>query len=277
MPDQTENSEQKARTEVLQLKSWEEFAERVHGFDDPSRSAWNEIWYRGQGDADWPLSTTLERRSTIRSVREYLHMIIGIQPEIETFTEREFHIPALGEVDEQCGDYDRFPQFLRQSGTYLAHLRHGGFPSPMLDWSGSPFVAAYFAFSRARHNGNVAVFAYQARPNRSRSHGSDVPNIISFGPLIKTHRRHFRQQSRYTVCARFSLEEGWRFVPHEEVFGQKDEREQDLLWKMTIPAGERQKALRYFDQFNLNEYTLFDTEEGLLEMLANRVMDLRGR
>jgi hypothetical protein len=35
------------------------------------------------------------------------------------------------------------------------------------------------------------------------------------------------------------------------------------------------KALRYFDKFNLNEFTLFDSEEALLEMLAMRVFDMR--
>ena len=50
---------------------------------------------------------------------------------------------------------------------------------------------------------------------------------------------------------------------------------QDLLWKITIPANERVEVLRFFDKVNLNEFTLFDTEEGLLEMLAMRVLDLR--
>jgi hypothetical protein len=67
----------------------------------------------------------------------------------------------------------------------------------------------------------------------------------------------------------------WLFVPHESVFGVKAYEQQDLLWKITLPAGERLKAMRYFDKVNLNEFTLFDTEEGLLEMLAVRVMDMR--
>jgi hypothetical protein len=58
------------------------------------------------------------------------------------------------------------------------------------------------------------------------------------------------------------------------VFGMKD-NPHDWLWKMTIPAKERLKALRYFDKFNLNEFTLFDNEEGLLEMLAMRKIDMR--
>jgi hypothetical protein len=44
---------------------------------------------------------------------------------------------------------------------------------------------------------------------------------------------------------------------------------------MTLPASERLKVLRFCDKVNLNEFTLFDTEEGLLEMQAMRVFDLR--
>jgi hypothetical protein len=34
-------------------------------------------------------------------------------------------------------------------------------------------------------------------------------------------------------------------------------------------------ALRHLDKFNLNDFTLFDSEESLLEMLAMRVIDMR--
>jgi FRG domain len=178
------------------------------------------------------------------------------------------------DIEKTCREYDRFEWLFRDSATYLAHLRHGGFPSPLLDWTRSPYVAAYFAFSRVRHDHDVAVYAYRERPNNMKIGGSDSPQIISFGPVIKTHKRHFRQQSRYTVCTRF--EQGqWSFVPHDSVFDVRDHLQRDLLWKITLPASERRKALEFFDKTNLNEFTLFDSEEGLLEMLAARVIDMR--
>ena len=69
----------------------------------------------------------------------------------------------------------------------------------------------------------------------------------------------------------------WSFVPHDSVFEIRDHLQQDLLWKVTIPAGEHRKAIEFFDKVNLNDFTLFDTEGGLLEMLATRAIDKRER
>jgi hypothetical protein len=55
----------------------------------------------------------------------------------------------------------------------------------------------------------------------------------------------------------------WYFTPHDSAFGMKDNLQQDLLWKFTVPPKDRQKALRYFHKFNLNE------------MLAANVIDMR--
>jgi hypothetical protein len=183
-------------------------------------------------------------------------------------------MPSLQELEQFCRQYDSFDQNFRGLATYLAHLRHGGFPSPLLDWTLSPYVAAYFAFHSARHDRDVAIYAYREWASRFKVGGSDDPHIVSFGPIFRTHKRHFRQQSRYTACVQFD-DGKWHFKPHDEVFGQKDQLQQDLLWKMTIPASERPKVLRFCDKVNLNEFTLFDSEEGLLEMEAMRVFDLR--
>jgi hypothetical protein len=269
--------EARSHTTNKQLTSWKAFQEYVATLEDPARKAWDEVWFRGQSDAEWPLSTSLERRSKeTLAVANYFNLISEIQPAIETFTGGQFSTPDGLEVGGTCHDSEvlGLEQLLRSHATYLAHLRHGGFPSPLLDWTGSPYVAAYFAFHHAVEEGDVAIYAYRERTDNFKITGINEPRIVSFGPLIKTHKRHFRQQSRYTACVKF--ENGrWSFAAHDSVFGQKNYLKQDLLWKITIPASERLKVLRFCDQVNLNEFTLFDTEEGLLEMQAMRVFDLR--
>ena len=264
------------RTTIWKLRNWEEFVEKIAEFDDADRDRWDETWFRGQSNAEWALDTTLERRSKQRrSVESYFELMRSIKPTVETFTGIDFTLPEPSEIRESQFDTMGFETMLRGSARYMAHLRHGAFPSPLLDWSHSPFVAAYFAFYDARHDGDVAVFAYRERPQNMKIGGIGIPQIISFGPKIKTHKRHFRQQSRYTACVRVDRDNKWYFEPHENVFGVQSQLQQDLLWKITIPARERRKALRFFDKVNLNEFTLFDTEEGLLEMLAVQEIDMR--
>ena len=259
---------------IIRTASWEEFEAEIKKFEDPTRKLWDEVWFRGQADSEWPLFTTLERRSPLLSaVSQYLHVISEIKPAVETFTGATFEAIKPQDIDNVSREYDRFQFSFAEGLTYMAHLRHGGFPSPLLDWTNSPYVAAYFAFARARHNGDVAIYAYHERPENFKVEGT-ASQIISFGPILKTHKRHFRQQSRYTICVAY-IDGQWHFTVHEGVFYQRDGLNQDLLWKITVPASERMKALRYFDKFNLNEFTLFDSEEGLLEMLATRVIDMR--
>jgi hypothetical protein len=91
------------RTTVRQLSSWEDFERLVTQFEDTARKPWDEVWFRGQADAQWPLHTTLERRSRkIRAVAAYLNVIAEIKPAIETFTGSEFHMPSRMDVEATC-------------------------------------------------------------------------------------------------------------------------------------------------------------------------------
>lgn len=66
----------------------------------------------------------------------------------------------------------------------------------------------------------------------------------------------------------------WNFARHGDVFARSD-RDQDLLWRFNIPSSERRKVLRLLDSHNLNAFSLFGSEESLIETLAFRELDLR--
>jgi len=97
-------------------------------------------------------------------------------------------------------------------------------------------------------------------------------NIHGLGPIVKTHRRHFRQQSRYTVCAEFIAGSGWQFARHQDVFDRADP-DQDQISKIIVPATERLKALSFLSTVNINAFSLFDSEESLMELLAFEHID----
>ena len=123
----------------------------------------------------------------------------------------------------------------------------------------------------------MSIFVYAEQPENIKMRGAE-PAIYCFGPIVRSHRRHFLQQSTYSICVSFELLEeaspSWRFASHEDVFAQND-KHQDLLWKFVIPSAERIKVLRHLNDYNLNALSLFGTEESLLETLAIRVMNFR--
>jgi hypothetical protein len=87
------------------------------------------------------------------------------------------------------------------------------------------------------------------------------------GPHVNTHRRHFLQQSEYTLCLGFDTE--WRFEQYHKVFDD-GLHQQGICWKITIPAAERVKVLQELDEYNVNSFSLFGSEESLMDTLATR-------
>jgi FRG domain len=232
----------------------------------------SKFLFRGQSDERWDLTTTLERRFP-RECKwsEYLHLIRSAAPEVETITGRLWQIPARAETRTWGGDYD---DEMRQlpAYDYWVYLRHHGFPSPLLDWTRSPYVAAFFAFRQTTAE-RVAIYCYQEASDGAKFGSSDRPHIHVHGPYVRSHPRHVLQQCTYTTCNLFK-DKAWSYSRHSSVFSF-DEKRQDRLWKFTIPASERMAVLRNLDEYNLNAYSLFSTEDALLETVALRELEFR--
>jgi hypothetical protein len=266
-------------TTEIEVKNWEECEAEILKIVKAHSTNLTGVWFRGQSDSEWRLDTTLERQTNRpdNPVAEYYRLIGVIKPTIETFTGSVWEIPTFDEVQEWASSYDFSLKLLVKDEIgygFLAHLRHQGFPSPLLDWTGSQYVAAYFAFADAQKSDRVAIYVFIERPKNIKSGGSNRPAIYGFGPIVKTHPRHFRQQSQYTICAEYVHPAGWKFVPHQNVFNLKTP-DQDLLWKIVIPASERVKVLGLLHKYNLNAFSLFDSEESLMKTLAVREIDLK--
>lgn len=266
--------------EQRSVDSWEEFTKELDElrqnkgeFKDANAST---FLFRGQRDSSWLLSTTLDRERERMLFRDYYLVIEKIRPQLESLTENTWSTPEYPEVEKLTETYDAFSLALwsgRCPGyAYMAYLRHHGFPSPLLDWTRSPYVAAYFAFNEAdeESNGRVSIYAFSERENKIS--GNQMPVVYLYGPYVKTHRRHFLQQSEYTFCVNFDKGE-WRFESYNKVF-EEGLHQQAICWKFTIPTSERRKVLKALDQYNLNTFSLFGSEESLLETLATREFDL---
>ncbi len=253
-------------TRLAQLKATREEARSSH-------LGVSKFLFRGHENADWNLATTLERLTNSDwSFSKYFELISRAKPQIESFTDRHWEFENLPKLREWASNYDNLKMSPFPAYDYLVYLRHHGFPSPLLDWTRSPYVAAYFAFTQPSTD-RVAIYVYWEDSGCGKSSSSNHPQLVSFGPYVKTHSRHFLQQSQYTISAKFKANE-WGFASHEEVFASGQEH-QDHLWKFTLPSSERKQVLKILDAHNLNTFSLFQNEEALLRTIATREVELR--
>lgn len=147
-------------------------------------------------------------------------MMRRVRPEIETYTERSWKMLDLPELEDLARDYDEFNQLLLS----------GRLPYD------------YFAFANARTSDSAAVYALVERMSSMKLGRSDRPNISVVRRYIQTHKRHYLQRSRHTICTQHDLSSGCQLVSNQKGF-DFGEAQQDVLWKIVIPASERTKVL----------------------------------
>lgn len=227
------------------------------------------LLFRGHSNASWELKTTLERYSPRQySMEDYYRVMLGVRPAVESFTEKSWNLRHEYTMDESI------PQ-QPQGYDFMVYLRHHGFPSPLLDWTRSPYVAAFFAFQLAQthEEESAAIYSFVEYYEGGKAGSLDEATIVGCGPYVTTHKRHFSQQSEYTYCKK---RVGGRYVycNHEEAFVRND-CGQDVLMKFVIPRFERAKVLEKLHLMNITAYSLFGSEEGLLATLAYQEIEKR--
>lgn len=254
--------------ETIDLDSWDAFEKSLPSFFDK----WNKRkkekhpivistpLFRGQSNSSWNLQTTLER-FTNRTFDEhdYYRTIRGVKPAVVSLTQKEWDLPEFRE--------DRIVP-VPTGYEFMVYLRHHGFPSPLLDWTRSPYVAAFFAFRSPQEpeSKRVAIYSFVEYPEGVRGYCAGSPIVHGLGPYVETHKRHYVQQCEYTVCVK-EVADKRVYCSHEAAFNDNSS-EQGALTKYTLPASERRKVLKNLQRMNVTAFSLFGIEESLMETLA---------
>jgi hypothetical protein len=253
----------------IKLSTFEEFEEKVQeqfkqvqDKRNTKKGYFSPILFRGHGNASWKLETTLERYSSKEmSTNKYYDIMRAVRPAVESWTENNW------QLDDEYRKKDDIPS-PPQGYEFMVYLRHYGFPCPLLDWTRSPYIAAFFAFHHIKENEHeAAIYSLIEYCGQGKIGRGGDARITGCGPYLRTHKRHFIQQSQYTFCVKELSGGKYVYCSHEEVVG-RDKYNQDVLVKYTIPWTERSKVLDKLLMMNITAHSLFSSEESLLSTLA---------
>ena len=255
--------------ELIELESFNKFIEAVDSFEDSTDVGDDYVSpriFRGHCDCAWKLETTLERYSDKEfSLSNYLRILDRCMPEIEVYTGKSWGKRlSAGTIVKDIQALHELPNFVE----FMIYMRHHGFPSQLIDWTGSPYIAAYFAYSKAITKNPVSIYVYHEFSEGSKSGLAAEATIKGLNPSIACDKRHHSQQAQYTICTQ-KIDDQSVICSHDKAFSRNDAH-QDILIKYTLPSEERDSVLKRLNSMNITSYTLFHDEDGLANSLAFR-------
>lgn len=213
--------------------------------------------YRGQ-QGRWPLRTRFHREERFDLVRYQMEDLRALRSRLSSLMAERYD---FGEAE----DY----------GAFLSLVQHHGYPTPLLDWTYSPFVAAFFAYrpigqrelTEAGDTGRVRIFAFDALAWSQRFPQLAIVRPVglhfSIVDLLGTGNvRMAPQQATSTVTNVDDIE---RYVAQKE-----SESGLTFLRAFDLPVSGRFTVMQHLSLMSITAGGLFPGLDGACEEVRER-------
>jgi hypothetical protein len=242
-----------AGVKVVQLSSWKYFADYIYQIFSNTR----DYIFRGHRKENWSLTPTLYRDLGEEWTRDNIIKITNGHFD-------RFHLATRGRIKTSFSEFDDWENELWALG------QHQGLKTPLLDWTKSPFVAAYFAFlvNRPDKTDNRVVFAFSKMVIEEMSHWiannldnlglKRVETLKIFEPESNENPNLVNQDGLFTIGREIQEIQSWvksfylKWIENNPLPNKKT-----ALFKILIPDKDRIGFLKSLNQMNINHLTLF--------------------
>lgn len=218
--------------------------------------------YRGQSDASWTLVSSLMRSDLIWSREDFKSYFNFVLPQVKD------KIQAWEGRDWNLADNLGLAEF-------VAYLQHNGFPTPLLDWTFSPYIGAYFAFEEVNHfdpqTDHVAIYSFNQdswckKYNQEYDFAHDTNHVSILRPRMVGNHKLSLQQGCFTFSNVRDIEQHIKI--HE---GHVKET---YLHKYTLKVSERPRVISELALMGISAVQLMPCVESVCKKALNDLIGL---
>lgn len=230
--------------------TWLEFKNHV------SELSKSQFLFRGQKEP-WRLRTAFHRRGRYR-ISEFTGVDVKqLHKRLSAITSHYFDLSV--------------PE---QNGSFFNLLQHHGYPTPLLDWSYSPYVAAFFAFRdwpiKYEGKGFVRIYVFnnetwKAKFRQIENLDPPFPHLSVMEFIAIDNPRLVPQQAVTTVT---NLDDIEAYIQHQET-----EAKSQFLYAIDIQAKYREEAMRDLRFMGITAGSMFPSVDGVCEELRERYFE----